>query len=235
MQTSKTGPGGLSWPLGFNETLSQGRAIVQNYSVSQIDLLLIHWPVNWGPCKYKKQSNSIPTTDPSCDSALPTFNATEVRKKTSLSLSLCVVFCCLLSSYYISHTHTQHTCSCLSHTHRRHPQCRLSTWRAMLELWRVNVTRAIGVSNYGIAALKEIETAGLPLPSVNQFKFNPTHGPSTANCVCEANELPTPLPCSETCGELLAWMSAHGIVANGYSPFGGKTDAQVSFHSIVFD
>jgi hypothetical protein len=61
---SKTGPGGLAWPLGYNETLQQASGIVANYSTSYVDLMLIHWPVNYGPCSYHgPPGKSIPTTD----------------------------------------------------------------------------------------------------------------------------------------------------------------------------
>jgi hypothetical protein len=33
---SKTGPGGLAWPLGYNETLQQAREIVANYSTPYV-------------------------------------------------------------------------------------------------------------------------------------------------------------------------------------------------------
>ena len=49
---SKTGPGGLAWPLGYNETISQAEEIVANYSTTYVDLLLVHWPVNYGPCSF---------------------------------------------------------------------------------------------------------------------------------------------------------------------------------------
>lgn len=76
---SKTGPGGLAWPLGYNETINQAREIVKNYSVSAVDLLLIHWPTNYGPCSYHGPRPSIPTTDPFCDTALPTYSEKECR------------------------------------------------------------------------------------------------------------------------------------------------------------
>ena len=81
---SKTGPGGLAWPLGYNETIRQGRAIAKNYSSSYVDLLLVHWPVNYGPCKYHgpPKGQSIPTTDPLCDTALPSYDEKGCRLST---------------------------------------------------------------------------------------------------------------------------------------------------------
>ena len=63
---SKTGPGGLCYPLGYNETLSQARGIAANLSTTP-DLLLIHWPTNYGPCAIHGPHQTIPTSDPLCD------------------------------------------------------------------------------------------------------------------------------------------------------------------------
>eukprot|EP00035_Acanthoeca_spectabilis_P033361 m.23256 g.23256 ORF g.23256 m.23256 type:complete len:209 (+) comp5921_c0_seq1:13-639(+) len=79
---SKTGPGGLAWPLGYNETLQQAKEIVANYSTTYVDLLLIHWPTNYGPCSYHGPKPSIPTTDPECDTALPTYSEKGCRLST---------------------------------------------------------------------------------------------------------------------------------------------------------
>ena len=52
-------------------------------------------------------------------------------------------------------------------------QCRLSTWSAMVDLFKLGLVRSIGVSNYNTTHLQEIIDAGLPLPSINQVSFNP--------------------------------------------------------------
>ena len=52
-------------------------------------------------------------------------------------------------------------------------ECRLATWRAMLALWKQGKAKAVGVANYQIPELAEIESAGLTLPSVNQVVMNP--------------------------------------------------------------
>ena len=116
--TSKTGPGGLAWPLGFNETLDQAKQIVANCSSPYVDLLLIHWPTNYGPCSYHGPKPSIPTTDPKCNTALKTYSA---------------------------------------------KGCRLSTWRAMLQVWKSGLAKAVGVSNFNTTHLQEIADAGLEM------------------------------------------------------------------------
>jgi len=50
---------------------------------------------------------------------------------------------------------------------------RLKTYSALLEAQRQGKIRSVGVSNYGIAHLKEIESEGLPTPSVNQIELHP--------------------------------------------------------------
>jgi hypothetical protein len=42
--TSKVGPGGVPFPLGFNETLSQAQRILRDLRSDYVDLLLIHEP-----------------------------------------------------------------------------------------------------------------------------------------------------------------------------------------------
>ena len=54
-------------------------------------------------------------------------------------------------------------------------ECRLSTWRALLLLFQQGKALSVGVSNWNIADLQEIEDAGLPMPAVNQVPFNLYH------------------------------------------------------------
>ena len=53
--------------------------------------------------------------------------------------------------------------------------CRLSTWRALLDIFKQGKALSVGVSNWNIADLQEIEDAGLPMPAVNQVPFNLYH------------------------------------------------------------
>lgn len=76
----------------------------------------------------------------------------------------------------------------------------LAQWRALVEVWKAGRARAIGVSNFNITHLQEIQRAGLPLPAVNQCPFNP-HLASTQE-------------------DIKAFGYSWNITFNGYSPFG---------------
>lgn len=60
----------------------------------------------------------------------------------------------------------------LTHAPFAGPQ-RLDQWRALLELKDGGRARAVGVSNFGVGHLEEIDAAGLPLPAVNQIELHP--------------------------------------------------------------
>ncbi|RXW25618.1 hypothetical protein EST38_g249 [Candolleomyces aberdarensis] len=50
---------------------------------------------------------------------------------------------------------------------------RLETYKALLEAKEAGKIKSVGVSNYGIHHLEEIEQAGLERPSVNQIELHP--------------------------------------------------------------
>lgn len=52
-------------------------------------------------------------------------------------------------------------------------EARLEQYKGVLECQRLGLCRLIGVSNYSIEHLKEIEAAGLPLPAANQLELHP--------------------------------------------------------------
>jgi 2,5-diketo-D-gluconate reductase A len=149
--TSKTGPGGYGFPLGFNDTLIQTDQILKNYSTTWVDLLLIHSPST-------PKDPVVPVVDQRCAVGSSAYSAT---------------------------------------------QCRLATWRAMLQLQKEGKAKAVGVSNYQIEHLTEIESAGLTLPAVNQVMTNPQHQEK----------------------ELQAWCSARGIKLQAYHSLGGYNGA----------
>jgi len=51
-------------------------------------------------------------------------------------------------------------------------ECRLSTWKGLVQIFNNGQAKAIGVSNYNITHLQEIIDAKLPLPSLNQCPFH---------------------------------------------------------------
>ena len=77
--------------------------------------------------------------------------------------------------------------------------CRLSTWRAYVQLFNAGKAKAIGVANYNTSHLQEIIDAGMPLPAVNQVPFHLYNAPAQM--------------------DLLAFCKAHNIVLLSYSPF----------------
>ena len=72
---------------------------------------------------------------------------------------------------------------------------RVNQYRALLELQKQGKCKEIGVSNYSIAHLKELDAAGLPPPAVNQIELHPL--------------------CTQT--ELVAYCANQGIVCVAYS------------------
>ena len=78
--------------------------------------------------------------------------------------------------------------------------CRISTWRALVEIFKAGGAKAIGVSNFNSTHIQELADAGLPLPALNQCPFNPYRGSSQMDTV--------------------KWCQAHNITFNGYSPLG---------------
>lgn len=74
-------------------------------------------------------------------------------------------------------------------------QCRLSTWKAMIELLDNGSARAIGVSNYNSSHIEEIMAAypdnKTRWPAVNQCPFHPYRSSSQMATVkfCQANDI----------------------------------------------
>lgn len=148
--TSKVGPGGYHFPLGYADVLAQAAGILANYSTPFVDLLLVHGPVVQLPFV-------VPPLDPLC---VPPPGQPQPANATA---------------------------------------CRLSTWRAMLHLWASGAARAVGVSNYDVPQLQEIEDARLPLPAVNQISKSPL-APQAG---------------------VAAWCAARGVKLQAYHSFGG--------------
>lgn len=79
-------------------------------------------------------------------------------------------------------------------------QCRLNTWRALVEVWQKGQALSIGVANYNSTHLQEIIDAGMPLPSVNQVPFH------IYNAAAQS--------------DIHTWCKAHNITLLSYSPMG---------------
>jgi len=52
---------------------------------------------------------------------------------------------------------------------------RLEQWEAMIELKKQGKVKHVGVSNYNVKHIQEIETAGLEMPAANQIEIHPWH------------------------------------------------------------
>jgi diketogulonate reductase-like aldo/keto reductase len=76
------------------------------------------------------------------------------------------------------------------------PQDRLDSWKALVELQRQGVCRAIGVSNYTVRHLEELRANSPVVPAVDQVEFHPfVFNP-----------------------ELLSYCERHGIRLEAWSP-----------------
>jgi methylglyoxal/glyoxal reductase len=72
----------------------------------------------------------------------------------------------------------------------------VETWDAMIFLMQQNLTRSIGVSNFGIPHLRALKESGRPLPMVNQIELHP---------LIYQRRLP-----------LIQWCQQHNIVIQAY-------------------
>lgn len=61
------------------------------------------------------------------------------------------------------------------------------TWRALEKLYRDGAVRAIGVSNFQIHHLKDIEASGTIKPMVNQVEYHPLLNQTELRVYCESN------------------------------------------------
>lgn len=82
-------------------------------------------------------------------------------------------------------------------------KCRVLTYQDALGEIKAGRCKAVGVNNWNVSDIEEIEKAGLQLPSVVQYKFH-LHQ-SAANSVQR---------------DLLAYTQKKGIILNGFAPLG---------------
>jgi methylglyoxal/glyoxal reductase len=63
----------------------------------------------------------------------------------------------------------------LIHAPEDDAEARITAWRTLSELVDGERLRAIGVSNYEVEHMEEIQRAGLPVPTVNQIELTPAN------------------------------------------------------------
>ena len=78
------------------------------------------------------------------------------------------------------------------HSPLTNSETRLATYQALVNLQEIKrksspIIRSIGVCNYGLGPLKEIKSAGLPLPAVNQLELSPFNGHRDVVEWCDRN------------------------------------------------
>jgi 2,5-diketo-D-gluconate reductase A len=89
-------------------------------------------------------------------------------------------------------------------------EARVAQWKALVECQAQGLCKSIGVSNYGVAHLKEIAAAGLPMPAANQLELHPL----------------TQKP------ELLAYMKAHKILPIAYASLAPLSNWREGYQTI---
>lgn len=93
---------------------------------------------------------------------------------------------------------------------------RIAQWRGLVELKKQGKARAIGVSNFSIKHLEDLEAAGLPRPAANQIELHPwSQKPDLVGYMADKGI--TPIAYSSLV-PLSTWRTAEGHES-------GKTDA----------
>jgi diketogulonate reductase-like aldo/keto reductase len=81
----------------------------------------------------------------------------------------------------------------------------LESWETLTELHAEGQARAVGVSNFLVEHLEELESAGLPLPHVNQVELHPSYQRA----------------------DIVVWCQARGVRVEAYSPLAQGADLQL--------
>lgn len=70
-------------------------------------------------------------------------------------------------------------------------QCRLNTWKAMVEIYESGAALSIGVSNYNKSEILEISNAGMILPAINQIPIHIYRSSSQMETIefCQQNNI----------------------------------------------
>eukprot|EP00439_Symbiodinium_sp_Y106_P058469 s1885_g8.t1 len=92
------------------------------------------------------------------------------------------------------------------HSSPEHRRARIETWKALEDLYRQGIVRAIGVSNFTDQHLQQLEEDGAQvMPMVNQIEVHPLYIPKTTIQFCRSNN----------------------IVVEAYAPLGGGPSSNV--------
>ncbi|CAE7718890.1 unnamed protein product [Symbiodinium sp. CCMP2592] len=92
------------------------------------------------------------------------------------------------------------------HSSPEHRRARIETWKALEDLYRQGIVRAIGVSNFTAQHLQQLEEDGAQvMPMVNQIEVHPLYIPKTTIQFCRSNN----------------------IVVEAYAPLGGGPSSNV--------
>lgn len=78
----------------------------------------------------------------------------------------------------------------LIHTPSAGPAVREKTWKALEQLHKEGLARSIGVSNYGVAHLKEMERYATMPPCLNQIELHPFFQQKDIVTYCEEKGIP---------------------------------------------
>lgn len=102
---------------------------------------------------------------------------------------------------------------------------RLEAYRALLTARSLGLVRSVGVSNYGIHHLQEIESADLELPSVNQIELHPYCQQRDIVAYCREKKITVQAYCPIMRGKVEEGEAGEvvGVIAEKY----GKERAQV--------
>ena len=65
----------------------------------------------------------------------------------------------------------------------------VATWKAMLEVKKLGLAKAVGVSNFGKAQLEGLKATGLEMPEVNQVERT-SHSDSASGGALSATQAP---------------------------------------------
>jgi len=106
------------------------------------------------------------------------------------------------------------------------PTKRLTTYAALLELRNTGFIKSVGVCNYGVAALKEIQSNDLETPSLNQLELSPFNPHSEIVDFCSDNNIVVSCSAWSRLSSTPTLQKGWDII-NGIANTKGMTSAQV--------